>query len=76
MASSRSVNAVYPTVNREHVLRLPSWPGVASGGQRETLPLFPDAQGQPFRDGHFAQLVMTVLAAVIGATRAALYSTQ
>jgi hypothetical protein len=35
VAPSRLVNAMYPTVNREHVLRLASWRGVASGGQRE-----------------------------------------
>ena len=28
---------MYPTVNREHVLRLASWRGVASGGQREAF---------------------------------------
>ena len=37
VAPSRSVNAMYPTVNREHVLRVPSWRGVASGGQREAF---------------------------------------
>ena len=37
VAPSHSVNAMYPTVNREHVLRLASWHGVASGGQREAF---------------------------------------
>ena len=37
VAPSRSVNAMYPTVNREHVLRLASWRAVASGGQGEAF---------------------------------------
>ena len=37
VAPSRSVNAMYPTVNREHVVPLPAWLRVASAGHDEAF---------------------------------------
>ena len=48
------------------------WP--AHGGDRRTLPLFADAQGQPFNDAAFASLIMGVLRVVVGEARAKLLS--
>ena len=48
------------------------WP--AHGAQRETLPLFCDSAGRPFKDSKFAGLIMSVLTAVVGETRAKLLS--
>ena len=48
------------------------WP--AHGEERTTLPLFPDAQGQPFKDYRFTALIKGVLTAVVGETRAKMLS--
>ena len=37
VAPSRSVNAMYPTVTREHVVPLPAWLWVASAGHDEAF---------------------------------------
>ena len=44
------------------------------GEARRTTPLFADDHGQPFKDHTFAALIMAVLTAVLGTTRAKLYS--
>ena len=38
------------------------------------MPLFADEEGKPFKDGRFAAIIMGALTAVLGATRAKLYS--
>jgi membrane-bound inhibitor of C-type lysozyme len=48
------------------------WP--AHGEERTTLPLFPDAQGQPFKDYRFTALIKGVLTAIVGETRAKMLS--
>ena len=48
------------------------WP--AHGEERTTLPLFPDAQGQPFKDYRFTALIKGVLTVIVGATRAKMLS--
>jgi hypothetical protein len=48
------------------------WP--AHGQQRTTLPLFPTSAGRPYKDAVFANIIKSVLTAVLGATRASLLS--
>ena len=48
------------------------WP--AHGQQRTTLPLFPTSAGRPYKDAVFANIIKSVLTAVLGATRASLIS--
>ena len=48
------------------------WP--AHGACRRTLPLFPTAEGKPFKDNAFAALIMAAITATVGEARAKLFS--